>query len=69
MDTVICLPKFGITTRDPYVSIEVAWIAHQESTISRVSFNRFPRITSSYFFSYGGEADLCKLFHDSPQPW
>jgi hypothetical protein len=26
---MISLSKFRITTRDPYVSIEVAWIAHQ----------------------------------------
>jgi hypothetical protein len=25
----ICLPKFGITTRDLYVSVEEAWVAHK----------------------------------------
>jgi hypothetical protein len=61
MNTMICLPKFGITTRDPYVSVEVAWVAHQEPTPSRVSFNHFPHFTSSCFFPCGGEADLHKL--------
>jgi hypothetical protein len=27
MDTMICLLKFRITTRDPYVSVEIAWVA------------------------------------------
>jgi hypothetical protein len=58
---MIYLPKFGITTRDPYVSVEVAWIAHQVLTPSRVSFNRFPHFSTSCFFSFGCEADLHKL--------
>jgi hypothetical protein len=68
MNTVICLPKFEITTRDPYVSVEVAWIAYQEPTLSQVSFNYFPHFTSSYFFPYGGEANIHKLSHGSLQP-
>jgi hypothetical protein len=58
MNMVISLLKFEITPRDPYVSVEVTWVAHQEPTLNRVSFNRFPHFTSSYFFPYGGEADL-----------
>jgi hypothetical protein len=40
------------STRDPYVSVEVAWVAHRVLTPSRVSFNRFPHFTSSCFFSF-----------------
>jgi hypothetical protein len=69
IDTRIYLPKFRITTQDPYVSVEVAWVAHQVLIPSRVSFNRFSYFTSSCFFPIGGEADLDKLSHDSPQPW
>jgi hypothetical protein len=69
MNMVICLPKLEIITRDPYVSVDVAWVTHQESTPSRVPFNHFPYFTISFFFSYGGEADLHKLYHNSPQPW
>jgi hypothetical protein len=65
---VIYLPKFNITPRDPYIPIEVAWVAHQEPTSSRVSFNRFAHFTSSYFFPCGGEAGIHKLSHGSPQP-
>jgi hypothetical protein len=54
MNTVICLPKFGITTRDPYVSIEVAWVAYQEPTPSQVSFNHF--LTSLALASFLAEA-------------
>jgi hypothetical protein len=36
--------------RCPYVSVEVAWVAHQEPTPSRVSFNRFPHSTISSSF-------------------
>jgi hypothetical protein len=36
------------------------------STPSRVFFNSFPHFTSSYFFSFGDEADLYKLYQDSP---
>jgi hypothetical protein len=68
MNTVIYFPKFRINTRDPYISIEVAWVAHQKPTLKRVSFNRFTHFTSSYFFPCGGEAELNKLFHGSPQP-
>jgi hypothetical protein len=49
---MIYLLKFEITTRDPYVSVEVVWVAHQVPTPSRVSFSRFPHFTSSYFFSF-----------------
>jgi hypothetical protein len=28
----ICLPKFRITTRDPYVSIKEAWVAHKANS-------------------------------------
>jgi hypothetical protein len=38
---MIYLPKFRITIRDPYVSIEVARVSHQVLTPRRVSFNRF----------------------------
>jgi hypothetical protein len=44
------LPKFGITTHDPYVSVEAAWISHQVLTASRVSFNRFTHFTNSSSF-------------------
>jgi hypothetical protein len=61
MNTAIYFLKFGITTHDPYVSVEVAWVAQWEPTPSRVSFNRFPRFTSSCFNPCGGEADLGAL--------
>jgi hypothetical protein len=54
MNTVICLPKFGITTRDSYISVMEAWVAHQESTQSRVSFNCFPHFLA--LSSFLGEA-------------
>jgi hypothetical protein len=66
IDTRIYLPKFKITTRDPYVSVEVAWVAHQEPTLNRISFNHFPHFSNSCFFPYEGEADIHKFFHDSP---
>jgi hypothetical protein len=66
---MICLLKLGITTRDPYVSVQVACVAHQVPTPSRVSFNHFPHFTSSCFFPFRGEAGLHKLSHGSPQPW
>jgi hypothetical protein len=68
IDTMIYLSKFRITTRDPYIFVEVAWVAHQEATLSLVSFNHFSHFTSSFFFPCGGEADLYKLSHDSSQP-
>jgi hypothetical protein len=64
---MIYLLKFRITTRDPYVSVEVAYVAHQVATLSRVSFNHFPHFTIFCFFSFGGEADLHKHSHGSPQ--
>jgi hypothetical protein len=69
MNTMICLSEFGITTHDPYVFVEVARVAHQEPTPSRVSLNRFPHFTSSYFCPCRGEADIHKLSHGLPQPW
>jgi hypothetical protein len=66
IDTMIYLPKFGITTRDPYVSVEVAWITHHEPTSSRIFFNHFSYFTSSCFFPYGGEVDFYKKIHGSP---
>jgi hypothetical protein len=62
MNTVICLSKFEITTRDSYISVAVAWVAHQEPAPSQASFNHFPHTTSSCFFPCRGEADLHKLF-------
>jgi hypothetical protein len=50
MNTMIYLPKFGITIHDPYVSNEVVWVVHQEPTTSRVSFNCFTHFISSCFF-------------------
>jgi hypothetical protein len=69
MNMMICLLKFEITTRDPYVSDDVAWVSHQETTPNRVSFNHFSHFTSFCFFSYGGKADLYKYSHGSPQSW
>jgi hypothetical protein len=68
MNTVIYLLKFKTTTRDPYVSIEIACVAHQEPTLSRVSFNHFSHFISSCFFPCKGEVDFHKLSHGSPQP-
>jgi hypothetical protein len=67
MNTVIYLPRFEITTHDPYVSVEAASVAHQEPTLSRVSFNRFPHFSSYCFLPCGGEVGLHKLSHGSPQ--
>jgi hypothetical protein len=38
-------------------------------TLRRVSFNHFSHFTSSFFFPFRGEADLNKLFQDSPHAW
>jgi hypothetical protein len=51
---MICLPKFKIVICDPYVSVEVAWVAHQVPTLSRVSFNCF--LTSLSLVSFLSEA-------------
>jgi hypothetical protein len=37
--------RFKSPTRDPNISVEEAWVAHQEPTPSRVSFKHFPNST------------------------
>jgi hypothetical protein len=44
--------------RDPYVSVEEDWVAQQEPTPSRVSFNFFPHSTRSCLFPCGGKVYL-----------
>jgi hypothetical protein len=68
VDTMICLLKFRITNHvihtPPLRKVELL----TKSTPNRISFNHFLRSTN-LLFSSEGEADLHKLFQDSPHAW
>jgi hypothetical protein len=48
---MICLPKFGITTHDPYVSVKKAWIAHKANSNRSLSTTFLTPLALASFFS------------------